>query len=65
MHGVDEQRAVRVRLDFLAQPGDRAVDRPRQGRLRVAPDLSQEFVAIDDPVPALGEIPQQLAFPAR
>src|SRR6184192_4365301 len=65
VHGVDEARVVRVGLDLLPQPRDRVVDRPRARDVEIAPHLAQQLAPVDDALPALGQVLEQLQLAVR
>src|SRR5437762_13612773 len=65
MNGMDEAGMMGIELDLLAQPGDRGVDRARERRRRVAPELAQQLVPMHHVTLPLREIVQQIGLALR
>ena len=64
MNGMDEARTVRVDFELLPQSRDGVINRPSHRGLRVAPDLAEQLVPVDDTIAAFCQISDQLAFAA-
>jgi hypothetical protein len=61
VHGVDEPRAMRIGLDLLPETGNRMIDGAGVGHIEVAPHLSKQLVAVDDPLVPL-DLDQRMRF---
>src|SRR5262249_53186711 len=64
-NGVDESRTIENGLDFLAQPRNGVVNRPGEDVFLVAPQLTEQIIAIDDVAGTAGEILENLEFAMR
>src|SRR5262245_48082699 len=62
--GMDEAGVMRIRLDFLSKPRNRAIHRARERLVLKAPDVSQQLIAIDDGIRTLSEVPQNFELPS-
>src|SRR5262249_15454511 len=58
-------RIVEVRLYFLPQPGYRVIDRPRERRLTISPELPEQLVAMHNQARPLAEIFQDFELAVR
>jgi hypothetical protein len=61
VHGVGEARTMRTGLDLLPETGNRMIDGAGVGHIEVAPHLSKQLVAVDDPLVPL-DIDQRMRF---
>ena len=66
MRRPNEDRVMRVSLDFLTKPEDCLIDRPRGDlRVRIPPDLGEQLLPVDDLAAVFGKVAQKFHLMMR